>query len=112
MISQRKGTLSLKIQNIGMELKLKIFLQLCFHSKTYRVFFFLAPPYLTKSQAHYKFLYLENFRGGQFQLYRAWNLVKFRGGQKKKNTLYIARYVLAKKPISQSSKTNPVFFLE
>ena len=41
--------------------------------------FFLAPP-----QAHYKFLYLENFRGGQF-LYRAWDLVKFRGGQKKKH---------------------------
>ena len=33
-------------------------------------------------------LYLENFRGGQFKLYRAWDLVKFRGGQKKKNTLY------------------------
>ena len=52
------------------------------------VFFSGPPPYFTKSQAHYKFLYLDNFRGGQFKLYRAWDLVKFRGGQKKKNTLY------------------------
>ena len=47
------------------------------------VFFFCSPPILTKSQAHYKFLYLENFGGGQFKLYRAWDLVKFRGEQKK-----------------------------
>ena len=47
------------------------------------MFFFWPPTGLTKSQAHYKFLYLENFRGGQFKLYRAWDLVKFRGGQKK-----------------------------
>ena len=46
--------------------------------------FFLAPPNLTKSQAHYKFFYLDNFRGGQFKLCRAWDLVKFRGDQKKK----------------------------
>ena len=26
--------------------------------------FFLAPPNFTKSQAHYKFMNLENFRGG------------------------------------------------
>ena len=49
------------------------------------VFFFWPPPNFTKSQAPYKFLYLENFRGGQFKLYRAWDLVKFRGGQKKKH---------------------------
>ena len=54
----------------------------------YRAFLFLAPSFLTKSQAHYKFLYLENFRGGQFKLYRAWDLVKFRGGQKKKHPVF------------------------
>ena len=32
---------------------------------------------------------LRQFRGGQFQLYRAWDLVKFRGGPEKKNTLYM-----------------------
>ena len=42
------------------------------------------PPKLTKSQAHYKFLYLEYFRGGQFKLYRVWDLVKFREGANKK----------------------------
>ena len=54
--------------------------------------FFLAPSFLTKSQAHYKFLYLENFRGGQFKLYRAWDLVKFRGGQKKHPVGWVAQY--------------------
>ena len=34
----------------------------------YRASFFSGPPpNLTKSQAHYKFLYLEDFRGGQFK---------------------------------------------
>ena len=48
------------------------------------VFFFWPPLSLAMSQAHYKFLYLGNFRGGQFKLYRAWDLVKLGGGQKKK----------------------------
>ena len=48
------------------------------------VFSFWLLPNLTKSQAHFKFLYLENFRGGQFKLYRAWDLVKFRGARKEK----------------------------
>ena len=52
---------------------------------TYRVAFFSGPPpNLTKSQAHYKFLDLGNLGGGQFNLYRAWDLVKLGGGQKKK----------------------------
>ena len=47
-------------------------------------FFSLTPaPNLTKSQAHYKFLYLDNFRGGRFKLYRAWDLVKLGGPEKK-----------------------------
>ena len=41
----------------------------------------LPPPNLTKSLALYKFLYLENFGGGHFKLYRAW-------GARKKITLY------------------------
>ena len=51
------------------------------------MFFFWPPPDLTKSKSYYKFLYLENLRGGQFKLYRAWDLVKFGGGggQKKKH---------------------------
>ena len=44
--------------------------------------FFSAPPPLI--QAHYKFLYLRNFGGGQFNLHRAWDLVKLEGGQNKK----------------------------
>ena len=53
---------------------------------TYRVsFFWPPPPNLTMSQAHFKFLYLENLRGGQFKLYRAWDLVKLGGGQKKRH---------------------------
>ena len=52
---------------------------------TYRVAFFSGPPpNLTKSQAHYKFLDLGNLGGGQFNLYRAWDLVKLGGGQKKR----------------------------
>ena len=59
----------------------------CFSSfLSYRVSFFLPPPpNLTMSQAHHKFLYLENFRGGQFKLYRAWDLVKLGGGGQKKS---------------------------
>ena len=36
------------------------------------VFFCPPPPNLT----HLKFLNLENFSGGQFKLYKAWDLVK------------------------------------
>ena len=46
--------------------------------------FFLAPPNLTMFQAHNKFLYSENFLGGQFKLYRAWDLVKLGGARQKK----------------------------
>ena len=60
----------------------------CIIGPYYRVSFFLAPPNLTMSQAHHKFLYLENVRGGQFKLYRAWDLVKLGGGAEKKDTLY------------------------
>ena len=56
----------------------------CIIGPYYRVSFFLAPPNLTMSQAHHKFLYLENFRGGQFKLYRAWDLVKLGGARQKK----------------------------
>ena len=48
------------------------------------VFFSGPPPNLTMSQAHHKFLYLENSGGGQFKLYRAGDLVKLGEGQKKK----------------------------
>ena len=55
----------------------------------YRVgFFFLSPPNLTKSQAPYKFLWLEHFRRGQF-LYIAWDCVKIWGGGGKKEPPYI-----------------------
>ena len=57
------------------------------------VFFFWPPTNLAMSQAHYKFLYLENFRGGgQFKLYRAWDLVKL-GGARKKITVYLPTYL-------------------
>ena len=47
-------------------------------------FFFWLPPNFTKSQAHYKFLDLEKLGGGgQLNLYRAWDLVKLGGAQKK-----------------------------
>ena len=55
-----------------------------FCSYTGCFFFAPPPPNLTMSQDHYKFLYLENFRGGQFKLYRAWDMVKSGGGKKKK----------------------------
>ena len=58
------------------------------YSNLQGVFLFWPPPNLTKSQAHYKFLYLGNFWGGQFNLHRAWDLVKLGGTQNKKNTLY------------------------
>ena len=53
---------------------------------SYRViFFFWTPPNLTKSLALYKFVYLDKFFwGGQFKLYRAWDLVKLGGVQKEK----------------------------
>ena len=52
--------------------------------KIYRVSFFWPPLNLAMSQAHYKFLYIGNFRGGQFKLHRAWDLVKLGGGARKK----------------------------
>ena len=54
------------------------------------VFFYSGPPPIfTKSQAHYKFLYLGTFWGGQFNLHRAWDLVKLGGGQNKKSPCMI-----------------------
>ena len=50
------------------------------------VFFFWPPLNLAMSQSHYKLLYLGNFRGGQFKLYRAWDLVKLGGGVAEKKT--------------------------
>ena len=46
---------------------------------------------MTKSLALYKFVYLEKFGGGgQYKLYRAWDLVKLGGVQKKKSPcLYV-----------------------
>ena len=40
----------------------------------YRVFLYSGPSYFTKSQAHYKFLYLENFRGGPVQIIQSLGL--------------------------------------
>jgi hypothetical protein len=58
---------------------------------SYRVAFFSAPPPLnfSKSQAHYKFLDLENFGGGRFLFARAGFFEQFGGGggAEKKTTL-------------------------
>ena len=60
------------------------------------------------SQAHLKFLNLDNFRGGQFKLYRAWDLVKLGGGQKKKDTLYITKYRVIAGRSSHHTEDYPV----
>ena len=62
----------------------------------YRMALFSGPPpNFTKSQALYKFLYLENLGGGgQFSLYRAWGLVKLGGGAEKRAPLYMGFFVL------------------
>ena len=54
------------------------------YSNLQGVFLFWPPPNWTKSQAHYEFLYLGNFREGQFNLQRAWDLVKLGGARIKK----------------------------
>ena len=56
----------------------------CIIGPYYRVSFFLAPPNLTMSQAHHKFLYLENVRGGPVQIIQGLGLSQIRGGAEKK----------------------------